>query len=49
MDAKLDRLMVLRYVDPEGNRTEFRISDYEKGVTTGTFNPPKDVTWLDEY
>jgi hypothetical protein len=46
LDGKLDRLLVLRYLDPEGNRTEFRISDYRSGVTTGTFNPPKDVTWL---
>ena len=49
IDSKLDRLLVLRYLDPEGNRTEFRISGYEAGVATGTFNPPKDVKWLDEY
>jgi outer membrane lipoprotein-sorting protein len=49
LDAKLDRLVALRYLDPEGNRTEFRISGYQAGVATGTFNPPKDVTWLDEY
>jgi outer membrane lipoprotein-sorting protein len=49
IDAKLDRLRVLRYVDPEGNRTEFVLSDFQSGVKTGTFNPPKDVKWLDEY
>jgi outer membrane lipoprotein-sorting protein len=49
IDAKLDRLRALRYVDPEGNRTEFAISDYQPGVKSGTFNPPKDVKWLDEY
>ena len=49
LDAKLDRLLVLRYLDPEGNRTEFKISGFEAGVKTGTFNPPKDVKWLDEY
>jgi len=49
IDSKLDRLQVLRYVDPEGNRTEFVLSDYQAGVKSGTFNPPKDVKWLDEY
>jgi outer membrane lipoprotein-sorting protein len=49
IDAELERLLVLRYVDPEGNRTEFRLSGYRPGVETGTFNPPKDVEFLDEY
>jgi outer membrane lipoprotein-sorting protein len=49
IDAKLDRLRVLRYVDPEGNRTEFAISDYQAGIKNGTFNPPRDIKWLDEY
>ena len=49
IDPKLDRLRVLRYVDPEGNKTEFAISDYQSGVKTGTFNPPKGMKWLDEY
>ena len=49
VDAKLDRLLALRYVDPEGNRTEFLLSDYQAGVKTGTFNPPKGMKWLDEY
>ncbi|HVR28058.1 MAG TPA: hypothetical protein VMS86_00875, partial [Thermoanaerobaculia bacterium] len=49
LDAKLDRLVALRYVDPEGNRTEFRISGYEPGVAEGTFNYPRDITWRDEY
>lgn len=49
IDSKLDRLRVLRYLDPDGNRTEFALSDYQSGVKTGTFNPPKDVKWLDEY
>jgi hypothetical protein len=49
IDSKLDRLRALRYVDPEGNRTEFAISDYQAGVESGTFNPPKDIKWLDEY
>jgi outer membrane lipoprotein carrier protein len=48
IDSKLERLVVLRYVDPEGSRTEFRISGYKPGVATGTFNPPKDVKFLDE-
>jgi hypothetical protein len=45
----LDELQVLRYVDPEGNRTEFRISDWRPGVAAGSFNPPVDVEWLDDY
>jgi outer membrane lipoprotein carrier protein len=49
LDGKLERLLVLRYVDPEGSRTEFRISGYRSGVETGTFNPPRDVKFLDEY
>lgn len=49
LDSKLDRLLVLRYLDPEGNRTEFKISGFEAGAKTGTFNPPQDVKWLDEY
>jgi outer membrane lipoprotein-sorting protein len=49
LDPKLDRLVSLRYLDPEGNRTEFQISGYQSGVAGGTFNYPKDVTWLDEY
>jgi outer membrane lipoprotein carrier protein len=49
IDAKLDRLLALRYLDPEGNKTEFAISDYQSGTKTGTFNPPRDIKWLDEY
>jgi hypothetical protein len=49
IDAKLDRLRVLRYVDPEGNRTDFAIDDYREGVASGTFNPPTGIKWLDEY
>jgi len=45
----LAELRALRYRDPEGNRTEFRISDYQSGVTAGTFNYPKDIEWLDDY
>jgi hypothetical protein len=48
MDPGLTELRALRYLDPEGNRTEFRISGYEAGVATGTFNYPKDLEWLDE-
>ena len=48
LDPKLADLRALRYVDPEGNRTEFRISDYQGGVTAGTFNYPKNIEWLDE-
>lgn len=49
IDPKLDRLRVLRYLDPEGNKTEFAISDYRSGVETGMFNPPKGIKWLDAY
>lgn len=49
LDPGLERLVALRYLDPEGNRTEFRISGYTPGVATGTFNPPKDIEWLEEY
>ena len=49
LNAQLDRLLALRYVDPEGNRTEFRISTFKKGVTTGLFNPPEGIAWLDDW
>ena len=49
LDDRRDRILALRYLDPEGNETEFRLSDYQAGVPTGTFNYPQELTWLDEY
>lgn len=49
LDRLLEKLEVLRYLDPDGNRTEFRITAWKSGVPNGIFNPPKDVEWLEEY
>ena len=45
--AGLD-LRELSYLDEVGNRTTFVISDYEPGLEHGTFNPPEDVTWVED-
>ena len=34
---------------PKATAPSSRSPDYQAGVKTGTFNPPKDVKWLDEY
>ncbi|MEE2778768.1 MAG: outer membrane lipoprotein carrier protein LolA [Acidobacteriota bacterium] len=49
LNRKLDRLLVLRYLDPEGSVTEFAISGVTAGAAVGTFNPPDGVEWLDEW
>ena len=49
LNGRLDRLLLLRYLDPEGNVTEFAISGHEKGAPAGTFNPPEGIEWLDEW
>jgi outer membrane lipoprotein-sorting protein len=49
LDSAIERLEVLRYVDPEGNVTEFRISSWRHEVPVGTFNPPRGIEWLEEY
>ena len=47
LDASLSRLLELRYLDPQGNSTSFKISDYRPGLEPGTFNPPEDVIWVE--
>ncbi|MDX1383810.1 MAG: outer membrane lipoprotein carrier protein LolA [Thermoanaerobaculia bacterium] len=49
LDRGLERLLFLRYVDPEGSVTEFAISGWKKGAENGTFNPPEGVEWLEEW
>ncbi len=49
LNAGLDRLLSLRYLDPEGNLTEFRISRFRAGGVAGLFNPPDGITWLDDW
>ena len=44
-DAAVRHLVELRYLDQEGNRTSFQLTDYRRGVEAGTFNPPPEVVW----
>ena len=48
LDASLNRLLGLQYLDLDGNRTSFEISDYRSGLEVGTFNPPEEVIWLED-
>jgi len=48
LDSDGERLLELRYVDPDGNRTTFAISDYRAGLDSGTFNPPLDVIFEED-
>lgn len=47
LDASLNRLLGLQYLDLDGNRTSFEIFDYHAGLEAGTFNLPEEVRWLD--
>jgi len=47
LDASLNRLLGLQYLDLDGNRTSFEIFDYRAGLEAGTFNLPEEVRWLD--
>ena len=45
LDSKSHHLLELSYRDAEGNLTEFRLSQYQKGARPGMFTPPPEVDW----